>query len=164
MSQQRSPVTDWLVVGVAGWLMLLWPGSTYAVEVAESSLSRDAVVVELTGAEGALATESRSECARLGAETARKMIALAGVPESFSGKVASLGVWTTLTAKYAQDIRSAARQAPQGYMIALKYRVNIEGVRRVWHSSGAADHVLPGSDLTRVFVTIVNEFINGVLR
>lgn len=134
-----------------------------AVTVEESTLTRNSVVVILTAQEVEEAKKP-SGATKLGIEVAWKMIRLAGVPESVSGKVAAVGVWAVLQRKYEYDIHSAAKKLPAGNNLTLKYSgVDLEGVRKVWAASGAADHVMPGSELTKLIIDTINKLINAIL-
>lgn len=135
-----------------------------AVSVEESSLSPgQAVVVQFTADEVTQA-RNRAHAASFGVQVANRMMRIAGIPESFSGKVAAVGVWTTLCGKYTDDIHREATRTPAGNNMTLRYRVDLEGVRRVWAASGALDHVIPGGELVGLFVDILNRLLNAVLQ
>ena len=144
--------------------ILLLVNMGYGLDVYESSLSKKSVVVLLSADDVARARVSYSYANQLGAETAWRMIRLAGIPESVSGKVAGTGVWAVLTAKYGADIYYNSKNLGRGRSVSLKYRVDLAGVRRVWSASGYADKAMPGSKGTKKIVNIVNTLINSSLK
>ena len=144
--------------------ILLLVNMGYGLDVYESSLSKKSVVVLLSADDVARARVSYSYANQLGAETAWRMIRLAGIPESVSGKVAGTGVWAVLTAKYGADIYYNSKNLGRGRSVSLKYRVDLAGVRRVWSASGYADKAMPGSKGTKKIVNIINTFINSSVK
>ena len=148
--------------------ILLLVNMGYGLDVYESSLSKKSVVVLLSADDVARARVSYAYANQLGAETAWRMIRLAGIPESVSGKVAGTGVWAVLTAKYGADIyynsKNLGLYKGRERSVSLKYRVDLAGVRRVWSASGYADKAMPGSKGTKKIVNIVNTLINSSLK
>jgi len=144
--------------------ILLLVNMGYGLDVYESSLSKKSVVVLLSADDVARARVSYAYANQLGAETAWRMIRLAGIPESVSGKVAGTGVWAVLTAKYGADIYYNSKNLGRGRSVSLKYRVDLAGVRRVWSASSYADKAMPGSKGTKKIVNIINTFINSSVK
>lgn len=134
-----------------------------AVTVAESTLSKNAVVVTMTASEVKEA-KTRTGSIKLGATVAKEMILLAGVPESMTGKFAAVSVWAILCAKYEGDIRDYASKTPDGNNLTLKYSgVDLDGVRRVWAATEAADHAIPGGELIKMILDTINKLANAFL-
>ena len=145
-------------------LLLLWHPA-YSLDVYESPLSTNAICVSLDEDEVSFAKQSLNNALELGRETATQVLLLAGVPESVTGKVASIAVWSVLCNKYSKNIYKYSKSTPEGSSLTLKYYgVNLEGVRRIWAASGLADHAMPGSELTKALISTLNEFINASLR
>lgn len=140
------------------------PQTVVAVEVYESQLSEKSVCVLLNAAEVDEARNSNELANSLGAKVAYEMIRLAGIPESITGKVASLPVWTVLCNKYSRDIARYSKGTASNSTLMLKYRVDLDGVRAIWEVSGYADDLMPGSKSTKAVVDIVNRLINASLR
>ena len=141
-------------------LSITYCGPAAAVRVEESTLSEKKVNVILTSGEVEQG-RTRSGANVLGLDVGTKMILLAGIPESVTGKVAAIGVWSILREKYATDINRECKKAPEGNTLTLSYRVDIEGVRSVWEASKPADLAIPGSQLTNAVVSVINELINS---
>jgi hypothetical protein len=126
-----------------------------AVRVQESTISEDQVTVILSADE---VERSRSSAGAniVGADVATKMLGLAGVPSSVTGKVASIAVWSILCEKYTLDIKRACAKAAEGSSLTLKYHVNLDGVRDVWRASEAADLAAPGGPAVSLLNTSIN--------
>lgn len=162
MKQQNFyPALFVVVLLVTGWSQI---NTVKAVSVEESRLSKNSVVVRLTAQEVEKARK-KTNATIYGADVARKMLRLAGVPESVSGKVAAVAVWAVLCRKYEGDIYRYAKKTPKGNNLTLKYSgVDLEGVRKVWAASGAADHVMPGGEVTKMIINTINRLLNAVLK
>ena len=133
-----------------------------AVQVRESTLSQHAVIVVLTHQETS-EVRNRENAKALGAQIATKMMKLAGIPESVTGKVAAVAVWGVLCEKYGSDTNKYAKTTPKGHQLTLKYRINLDGIRHIWKASGYADNAMPGSGVVKTLISIVNELMNSVL-
>ena len=145
-------------------LLLLWHPA-YALDVYESTLSKNAICVSLNDSEVSFAKQSRKNSTILGRATATQVLSLAGVPESVTGKVASVAVWSVLCNKYSKAIYKYSKKTSDGSNLTLKfYGVNLEAVRKIWSASSLADHAMPGSELTKALISTLNEFINASLR
>lgn len=135
-----------------------------AVDVQESTLSPgQAVVVQFTPDEVRRGREMTG-ASRLGVEVANGMLRLSGLPESVTGRVAAVGVWSVLCNKYAVDIYREANRVPDGNNLSLRYEVDLEGVRRVWAASAVGDPLMPGSEGTGVIVDILNRLLTAILQ
>lgn len=137
-----------------------------AVRVEESQLTEDAITVILTEREVLILQESTDRDAyRLGEQVAFKLIDLAGIPESITGKVAAFTAWVPMVEKYTRDMKQAVKDVPRGNSLTLKYQgVNLEAVRRLWNVSAAGDYIMPGGELTRKAAGTANDILNIYLK
>ena len=139
--------------------------SAFAVDVYESTLSKNAICVSLNDSEVSFAKQSRENSTVLGRETASQLLVLAGVPESVTGKVASIAVWSVLCNKYSKAIYKQSKKTSVGSNLTLKfYGVNLDAVRKIWSASSIADHAMPGGEVTKALVSTLNDFINASLK
>ena len=139
------------------------PKTAFPLDVYPSTLSKNAVCVHLSGADVATAKSSKTKAGELAAQTATKMINLAGIPSSLTAKAATLPVWSALCGKYTYDIYEATKQAPPGSNVTLQYGVDIAGVKRVWAASAAADLAVPGTPAYKAALAVLNAFDNALL-
>jgi hypothetical protein len=148
------------------WLAFtVHPIRMLAVEVQQSTSSRNAVVILLASDETDQARRGFGSSLPLGREAAIQVLGLAGVPESISGKVAYLPVLIILAEKYARDMHRYATRTGAGSSFMLKYYgVNIDGLRQVWLASGVADELLPGGPVGSAVVEAVNEMANILIQ
>lgn len=135
----------------------------YSQEVYESRFSKNTVNIELS-AEQVMSVKSNAFNAELLASNiAWDMIKLSRIPESITGKVAGIGVFKVLKDKYKGDLILLCNNTEDDKNLTLSYKVNLEGVRRVWAASGVADHATPGSEVTKAIADVINRMINSVL-
>jgi len=139
--------------------------SLNAQKVYLSELTENSVLVQLSADEVQTARGSEREAQRMGTQVAWKIIRLAGIPESITGKVAGIATWAVLCKKYGKDLYKYAKQTPDGNNLTLKYRgVNIEGVKKIWKLSETGDYILPGSEATKQIADVVNRLSNMYLQ
>lgn len=150
-----------------GALMLLLASfsTSTAIRVYESTVSDNAVNVYLSSEEVAHVKASKYFCRHAGREVGEKMLGLAGIPESITGKVAAMVVCETLCLKYQHDIKKVVRKVPRGNSVTLKYSVNLEGVRDLWRfSDEVGDDLMPVGPCTQAVLKIANEFVNSRMK
>ncbi len=144
-------------------LIMLLSTAIFGQEVYKSSFSNEKVNVLLTAQEIWKVKTNRNYSDILGSNVAWQMIKLSGIPESITGKVAGLAVWTILQRKYASDIERLAKTTKKCYNVTLQYKVNLEGVRKIWELSKYGDHIMPGSESSKQIIDLVNKLINSAL-
>ena len=140
-------------------------GEHDGIRVYESTLSERAVLVNLSPEKVAMAVASEVSCQQIGHSVAEKMLGLAGIPESITGKVAAMLVCETLCLKYKHDIQKAVKDITKGNSVTLKYYVNLEGVRDLWRlSDEVGDDLMPLDPYTKTVLKIANELVNTRLE
>ena len=150
---------------IVGFIALMAITPAYAVRVYESTLTEDAICVQLTEQEVLSVQNDARNAQYLGRRTAEELIKLAGIPESITGKVAAFTAWVPMCEKYRLDIIRVAKRIPRGNPLTLKYRgVNLEGVRALWEASAVGDFILPGGEVTKQAADAANRIINLFLR
>ena len=146
-------------------LLLVSFSTSEAIEVYESTLSKNAVNVHLSSSEVTNAKASKKYCGRAGREVGEQMLGLAGIPESITGKVSAMTVCESLCLKYRHDIRKAVRNVPKGNSVTLKYYVNLEGVRTLWRlSDEVGDDLMLIGGATKTILGVANELTNARLQ
>ena len=140
-------------------------GEHDGIRVYESTLSERAVLVNLSPEKVASAVASEESCQQIGRSVAEKMLGLAGIPESITGKVAAMLVCETLCLKYKHDIQKAVKDVPKGNSVTLKYYVNLEGVRDLWRfSDEVGDDLMPVGSCTKTVLKVANELVSSRVR
>ena len=146
-------------------LLLASISTSEAIEVYESTLSKNAVNVHLSSEEVANAKASKKYSGRAGREVGEQMLGLAGIPESITGKVAAMVVCETLCLKYKHDIQRAVKDVPKGNSVTLKYYVNLEGVRDLWRlSDEVGDDLMPVGSCTKTVLKVANDLVSSRVR
>lgn len=141
------------------------PYQAKAIEVYESPLSKNAICISLNQNEVEYAKVSKGNAQELAIEASKQLLYLAGVPESVTGKVASVYVWAGLTIKYRNAIYSYSKSVPEGNSLTLKFfDVDLEAVKRIWNVSSLGDNIIPGGELEKALIKTINTFSNAVMR
>ncbi len=143
-------------------LFVIFPGVSSALDVYESTLSKNKVLIRVSDSEAQKVSRDQRYATALGIEAAKQMLLLSGIPESITGKVAAAGTAQGLSSKYASDIYSHARKYKQGF--ALQYQVDLPGVRTLWKASGQGDPFIPGTPAAKAILDIVNRLANYELQ
>lgn len=150
---------------VAAMVSALVVSTAYSVDAYESPLSENAVCINFSPDEVAYAKADRHNANALGVEAARQVLLLAGMPESISGKVASLPAAVTLSVRYGKDLWRVSKGAkPNSYLTLKYYNVNIEGLRRLWELSGIADEFIPSSGPGKEILNAINKLANATME
>lgn len=135
-----------------------------AQTVRESTLTPGALLVQFSSAEVAQARRSKAASLSLASHAARRFVEIAGVPDSITGKVALAPVWAGLTARMSIQFHSHAKNTPTGHSLTLKYRVNLDGVRRVLKAARHADGTIPVGKQAKVALDIANIIVNASFK
>jgi len=152
-----------LILVISLWLSIAIQAQ--AIDVYESPLSKNAICISLDQNEVAYAKVSKDNAQELAIEASKQLLYLAGVPESVTGKVASVYVWVGLTIKYRNAIYSYSKSVPEGNSLTLKFfDVDLEAVKRIWNVSSLGDNIIPGGELEKALIKTINTFSNAVLR
>ena len=148
---------------ISFWFVI--PYRAQAIEVYESPLSKNAICISLDQNEVAYAKVSKDNAQELAIEASKQLLYLAGVPESVTGKVASVYVWVGLTIKYTNAIYKHSKKVPDGHSLTLKFLdVDLDAVKRIWNVSSLGDNIIPGGELEKALIKTINTFSNAVLR
>ena len=132
------------------------------VDVYQSKLSSDHVMVLISDQEAQRAAGDTNYAKTLGKTTRDQMVGLVGIPSSITGKTALFSIMGILAKQYERDISNAAKQSG-GTSFSLKYKVNIEGLRQLWRASSLGAMLPTGSGADDA-LSILNKLANGRLE